>query len=331
MTSVFPASYSTLDSSALASLIAEEYGMANVKCRLITRGVGDTYLVECETNRFILRAYRCSHRTLPQITAEIELLIALKEGEVPVSYPIQALSGKYIQALNAVEGERYVVLFSYAPGKSISALSDAQLRELGHQMARFHNISSTIELSDKRWNFDVDNTLFRPLVMLKDAYIEDAEGYAWMQEGANKVNKKLSLIDTSDFSKGYCHFDFLPKNFHFDVDSVTFFDFDFLGYGWLVNDIMTFWQHLCLDVHFGKIKQEDAGKAYSRFIAGYREARPVSENELKAVPYLSLGFWLFYMGFHTTHDQFYPFIQPAQLRLRTNLVRQLMETYWPKD
>jgi Ser/Thr protein kinase RdoA (MazF antagonist) len=79
------------------------------------------------------------------------------------------------------------------------------------------------------------------------------------------------------------------------------------------------------------MKQEEADKAYSLFLHGYREVRSVSENELKAVPYLSLGFWLFYMGFHTTHDQFYPVIQPAQLKLRTNLVRQLMEKYWPGE
>jgi Ser/Thr protein kinase RdoA (MazF antagonist) len=331
MSSVFPSSYSTLDSSALASLIAEEYGMADVKCRLITRGVGDTYLIESETDKYILRAYRCSHRSLLQITAEVELLIALEEGDVPVSYPIQDISGKFIQALNAVEGERHIVLFSYAPGQSVSVLRETQLRELGRQMARFHTISSVIELSDRRWNFDVDTTLFQPLAMLQDAFIEDPEGYAWMQAAANRVKEKLSLIGSSDFSIGYCHFDFLPKNFHFEGDSVTFFDFDFLGYGWLVNDIMTFWQHLCLDVHFGKIKQEEADNAYSTFLAGYKEVRSLSENELKAVPYLSLGFWLFYMGFHTTHDQFYPVIQPAQLKLRTILVRQLMKRYWPED
>jgi Ser/Thr protein kinase RdoA (MazF antagonist) len=131
---------------------------------------------------------------LPQITAEVELLVALNEGNVPVSYPIQALSGKYIQALNAVEGERYVILFSYAPGKSISVLSEAQLRELGCQMARFHNISSTIELTGKRWNFDVDTTLLKPLAMLKDAYIEDPEGYAWMQAAADQVREKFQRI-----------------------------------------------------------------------------------------------------------------------------------------
>jgi len=101
-----------------------------------------------------------------------------------------------------------------------------------------------------------------------------------------------------------------------------------MGYGWLVNDIMTFWQHLSLDVHFGRIKQEEAHDAYAVFLEAYRAIRPLSKQELAAVPYLSLGFWLFYMQFHTTHDQFYQFIQPGHLKLRTDLIRQLMERYW---
>ncbi|WP_298737949.1 hypothetical protein [uncultured Chitinophaga sp.] len=44
-----------------------------------------------------------------------------------------------------------------------------------------------------------------------------------------------------------------PRNFHFENDSITFFDFDIVGYGWLVNDIMTFWQHLELNVYTGRM------------------------------------------------------------------------------
>jgi len=92
---------------------------------------------------------------------------------------------------------------------------------------------------------------------------------------------------------------------------------------------MTFWQHLALDVHFGRITQTVADEAYAVFLDAYREYRPLSEQELAAVPWLSLGFWLFYMHFHTTHDQFYPFVQPGHLKLRTDLVRKLMERNWP--
>ena len=331
MSAIFPASYSTLSSLALASMIAERYGIPDLRCELILRGVGDTYLVESATDRYILRAYRSSHRTLPQIRAEMEMLLALKRAEVPAAYPIQDLAGVEIQAVEAVEGERHLVLFNYAPGQPVSILNERQLRPLGHQMARFHAVSSTITLSDKRWNFDFETTLFGPIAMLKHAFREDPEGYAWVQQAARKAEKALNELGASEFAAGYCHFDFLPKNFHFVGDSITFFDFDFLGYGWLVNDIMSFWEQLCLDVHFGRMKQHEADEAYDIFLDAYGEVRPLSAVELRAVPWLSLGWWLFYMGFHTTHDQFTPLVQPAHFKLRVNLMRQLMERYWEKE
>jgi len=154
------------------------------------------------------------------------------------------------------------------------------------------------------------------------------KGYAWLQEKAALVKEKCAQLKIAEFSKGYCHFDFLPKNFHFEGNLLTFFDFDFMGYGWLVNDIMAFWQHLTLDVYTGRLTQKAAHDAYAIFLNAYREVRQVTEQELAAVPYLSLGFWLFYMGFHTTHDQFYVFIQPSHLKWTTGFLRNLVENYW---
>lgn len=295
MSHIFPASYSTLCSSALALFISEKYGLGAIRCQLMVRGVGDTYSVESASHRFIWRVYRSSHRSLPQIKAETELLLALKQAEVPVSYPIADLSGEFIQAVEAVEGMRYAVLFSYAPG---------------------------------HWKLDLETTLFRPLEMVKPIFTENAEEYVWWQTAAGQIEKKIGQINTAEFSTGYCHYDLLPKNFHFVGDSITFFDFDFLGYGWLVNDIMTFWFHLSLDVHFGRMSQESASASYAVFIAAYREHRLLSDDELALVPYLLPGFMLFGTAFHMTHDHFYPFIQPGHLKMRTSLVRQLTERYW---
>lgn len=328
MKSTFPATYSTLCPIALSSLISEKYEAGNVHCKFLVRGVGDTYLVESFETRFILRVYRSSHRSLPQIKEEVKLLQELKKANVSVSYPIPDISGGTILKIEAAEGERYAVLFCYAPGHAVKVMNDNQLRSLGHEMARFHNVSSQIRLGGERWDFDIETTLSSPLKMLKPAFTEDPEGYSWLQNAVNQVKKKLSVAQTTGFSMGYCHFDFLPKNFHFENESVTFFDFDFMGYGLLVNDIMSFWQHLILDVYTGRMTQQAADDAYRIFLDAYREYRSISEQELAAVPYLSLGFWLFYMGFHTTHDQFYAYSQPAQVKSYTRLLRHIVETYW---
>jgi Ser/Thr protein kinase RdoA (MazF antagonist) len=323
MSSVFPATYSTLSADALAALISDRYEINCLSCKLLAPGVGDTYLAETDKTQYILRVYRSSHRTGAHVLAEIQLLLAIHQAGVPVSYPIADKDGTAIQSMNAVEGERYAVLFSYAPGVSESILNEKQLYELGYQMARFHSVSASIELKGERWLYNEATTLTDPLRILQP-YL-DSDTYTWLESAVNDALAKLTLPSTRGFSSGYIHFDLMPKNFHFEEDRITFFDFDFMGYGWLVNDLMTFQQQLCVDVHFGKMTQESADKSFSIMLEGYQAVRSISDEELAAIPYLSLGFWLFYSAFHTTHDQFRPFIQPSHLKARFAMIRKMLE------
>ncbi|HEY4288875.1 MAG TPA: phosphotransferase [Puia sp.] len=318
---------------------------------MLLRGVGDTYLVRATGDamigagggaspyaapagrvdtQFILRAYRPDQRSLSQIEAETDLLLALKEREIPVSWPIADRLGLVIQSVDAIEGTKHMVLFSFAPGRSVMKLNEAQLYNLGYQMARFHMASQTIELEDRRWTFDVETMLFKPLENLRGILADDPEAYAWLQSAVKFASGKLAQLDLANLPSGICHFDFLPKNFHFDGDAITFFDFDFFGHGAFANDIMTFWQHISIDAFHGRLTPEGYSQSFADFLKGYEAVRPVSEREMAAIPYLSLGFWLFYMNFHTTHDQFYPFIQADHLKLRTDFIRKLMEKSWDK-
>lgn len=328
MAQVFAASYSTLNPLALASFIETAYALHNVQCSFLVRGVGDTYLVTTGASRYILRVYRYGLRTAGQVHAEAELLTALQKHDVPVSYPIADAANNYVQTFAAPEGERYGILFSYAQGITVNMPNAAQLQALGRAMAAFHNVSSTLQLANNRWTFDAETTLYQPLQAIKFAFAHDMESFTWLQQTATSAQQKLSALNTSAFSSGYCQFDFLPKNFHFEEDKITLFDFDFFGYGWLVNDVMTFWIHLCWEVLFGRITQDDADIAFTTFITAYRSVRPLSSTELSALPWLSPGFWIFYLGFYPTHDQFYPLLQPANLKLRVDFIRKMAGRYW---
>jgi Ser/Thr protein kinase RdoA (MazF antagonist) len=246
MNPFFPASYSTLEPTALAGLVSEKYGLSHVNCQFLLRGVGDTYLIETSgpvpgrAGRYILRAYRASHRNSAQIRAEVELLLALKRAGVEPGV-------------------------AHGPGEA------GGMGKPGEAVGT----SDPGGASGGRWRFDPETTLFGPLANLEAYFSEDPVGYAW-----------------------------------------------------LVNDIMTFWQHLVVEATLGRMTRQAADEAFALFLAAYQSCRPVSQQELEAIPYLSLGFLLFYMNFHTTHDQFYPFIQPAHLKLRLGLIQQLMTGNW---
>lgn len=325
MSAHFPVSYSTLSAPALASLIEKTYSLNQATCSLILRGVGDTYEVNTTTGKYILRVYRPTHRSLAQIQEEVDLLCALTEEEVSVAAPVAATDGSYILSLNAPEGTRHAVLFHYAPGIVLNSLRPSQAVALGREIAKFHNVSARYSQPGHRWSFDLTTTLDTPIRQLTP-YL-DSDSLAWITQTADMVKERLAAVDTSGFGTGLCHFDLLPKNFHFDGDKITLFDFDFLGHGWLVNDLMTFKQQLWLDVLMGRLTSEDAENTFATVIQGYREVRTISDEELSVIPLLAPGFWLFYSGFHTTHDQFLPFIQPAHLTQRIGMLRKLFAPY----
>ncbi|ASU34910.1 phosphotransferase enzyme family protein [Mucilaginibacter xinganensis] len=295
---IFPTQYSTLSSKALNDFISNRYELSDTQCRLLIRNVSDTYVVESLTNKYIFKIYRDAHRKLEEIKGEVELLTILTNSGAKVSYPLKDLNGNSIQAFNAAEGTRYGVLFTYAKGGVVNKMSDQQLAVLGREMAAVHNVTAEIELTHKRHTFDIHSTIIDPLERIKSVFDELPLEYAWLNQTAKTVIAAMGTIDYRHFSHGYCHYDFLPKNFHFDEgNNLTFFDFDFAGKGYLVNDITSLYIHYFLDATLGRLPREEADKAFHIFVEHYRSTRPLHDEELKAMPYFGFAFWVFYLGF----------------------------------
>jgi len=223
----FPAQYSTLSPAALKDHIENIYGLQLASCRLLSRNVSDTYLLEGSSAKYILRVYRAAYRPLVQIKGEVELLDILKDAGVPVSYPIADQSGNKIQNLNAIEGVRYAILFSYAVGKPALIPDEQQLKIIGRKIALMHNVCANCILRNERPVYDMLTTLEKPLEIIRHRFDGLPDEYDRLCKITAKTIAKLHQLDTSAFSNGYCHYDLLPKNFHFDENNnITFFDFD---------------------------------------------------------------------------------------------------------
>ncbi|REA58805.1 hypothetical protein DSL64_19230 [Dyadobacter luteus] len=287
---------------ALRSYLIKTYGLPDMRCRLLVHNVSDTYLLENDREKYIFKLYRDSHRKLEEINGEIELLNALKEAGTRISLPIADLTGSQIQSFQGAEGIRNGVLFSFANGKPTHDFYDSRLEAIGREMALIHQITTQIELKNPRRTYDIDSTLLGPLAYIKSEFTELPHEYAWLEEITAKTAEKISQFDLTKFSYGYCHYDFLPHNFHFDEhDQITFFDFDFAGKGLIANDLMTFFIHFFFDVQFKKMTQEEANLKFDIFLKAYRAVRPVSGEEIAAIPYLGFAFWLFFLEFYQLH------------------------------
>jgi Ser/Thr protein kinase RdoA (MazF antagonist) len=328
---IFPTQYSTLSSKALGQFIAQQYGFTILTCKLLVHGVSDTYILQGDEAKYILKIYRAAHRSLDEIIGEVELLDILKERGCKVAYPIPDLQGRKVQEFNAIESVRHGVLYSFAPGKASNQLTEEQFRIVGREMATIHNVASTIELQSHRKQYDIASTIERPLKVLEECfagYKKDAE-YAWLVEASGKIAKHIGSLDTSTFSYGYCHYDYFTKNFFFDEDNnITVFDFDFMGKGFLANDLASIFVYFFIRNNL-KISEKDIFTDFDIVVAGYKEVRHISDEELKAVPALGFALLLFYLGFQyeNVEDWSNYFWGPNYLSERIGVMKQYYELY----
>jgi len=327
----FPAQYSTLSAVALKDHLIEAYRLnAATSCRLLIRNVSDTYILENSDQKYIFKIYRDAHRKYYEIEAELELLNILKAAGNSVSYPITDLGGKQIQQFNAIEGIRNGVLFSFAEGKVILDLEHQHLTQLGHDIAKLHQTTSTIKLKNPRPVFNFETTLYEPLRDLKPHFAEMPDEYEYLLQVADRVVKKFDEFDTSKFSYGYCHYDFFPKNFHFaETGKITFFDFDFAGQGYLINDLMTFLNHYFFHQLNNLISKDQAEEDFNVFLKAYQEVRPLTEDELSAIPYLGITFQIFFLKFfYDNYDDWSNiFLTPRYTRNRVTVIKKWEEMY----
>jgi len=330
MQSFFPAQYSTLSAKALNTYLAHAYNLKGFTCRLLIRNVSDTYILQNGERKYIFKIYRDSHRKLEEIEAEVELLNLLKENGNSVSYPIQDFSGKHIQHFNAIEGPRNGILFSYAEGQVIQDLEEKHLIQIGKDIAKLHNTTSAIKLKNKRIVFNFDTTLFEPLRTLKPHFVDMQDEFQYLEKLSNQVIKKFEEFDTTKFSYGYCHYDFFPKNFHFDGSGkITFFDFDFAGEGFLINDLMSFLNHFFFHGLNNQLTKDQAETDFNTFLIAYQTIRKLSNDEIAAIPYLGISFHIFFLKFfYDNYDDWSNiFLTPKYIKNRVKLIRKWVEMY----
>lgn len=328
---IFPVQYSTLSAKALGERIAAHYGITVTQCRFLLRGVSDTYVINTKGQvKYVFKLYRDVHRSLREIKGEIELLQVLGKGGARVVQPVPAADGSMLLPLQAPEGRRNGVLFTFAKGKAIGSFSGEQLEIIGREMAFNHNITAKVQLQWERRAYNTETTVLRPLSLLEPAFEDYPEGYVLLKNTAGQVMRQLAAYDTSAFGTGYCHYDYFPHNFFFDEENgFTLFDFDFAGKGFLVYDLATLYVHFFFDRLYREKPEAAAQAAFDRIIAGYRQLRSLSEAELKAMPLLAYQMLLFYLGFQYENfeDWSNPFFSTRYLKERVGAMERFADLF----
>ena len=280
---------------ALIATVLPNYPISKPQtCLLYKRGLNDTYLVETQSERYILRVYRKGWRTKEEIDFELELLEFLHNKNLPVAYPIKREDG-FTTEIAAPEGKRYAAIFSYAPGTVNQKLNLEQSQRLGQVLAIIHqnldNFSSSFSRPHLNNEYLLDWAMGKiaPLYLHRRSDLEDIH----IQTEEIKTQLEALKLPTSTPEYGICVGDVHAGNAHFDEENQpTLFDFDQCGYGWRAFDIAKF-------MHIAITWKIDV-KVRNSFLEGYQAIRQLNVAELASIPIFIKAAHIWVMGIGTS-------------------------------
>ena len=289
-----PASSSTISTTFLESVIDKKYSLVRYsKCEIIRLGINHTYLINVGKEKLILRVYVKEWRSQQEIQAELELLLFLKENNISVSYPIPDKNGKYIQPINAIEGERHAVLFSFAEGETIRNPSEEIYFSLGEMMAKIHQV--TIHKTIPRKTYNAQTLVGWADQTLQDFFSEPSEELNYVDRALKIISKKFNEVDSIFLRQGVVHLDIWSDNFKIkNSRDITLFDFDNCGNGWLFLDLA----YTIMIMFKDEPDKEIFKKKLERFYNGYGSITSITDQEKELIPYGGLAIWLYYSGIH---------------------------------
>jgi len=288
----FPVTDSTLSAVHLALFVKEKYGLSeNASCKIFRTGINHTYMISDNEDKYVLRIYSYNWRTETEIMEELRLLILLKDNHINVSYPIKDKAKNYINTLQAPEGFRYAVLFSFAEGKKVRNLTEKTCYIIGSLMANIHK--TTINQKVNRIEYNANTLTQLPYQYATKHFSESVEEMQFVKRAGEHLTTLFGKVNSDKLRYGVVHLDLWYDNMSIEDESViTVFDFDFCGNGWLLLDIAYFTMQLFNTEPDAKLFKSKVESFYN----GYQKVTPISNEEKALIPEAGLAIWIFYLG-----------------------------------
>jgi Ser/Thr protein kinase RdoA (MazF antagonist) len=274
----FPTVYSTLSSEALVAKVLCNYEIGTVtRCQFWNRGLSDVYIVETQTQPYVLRVSHCHWRSKSDIDFELELLDFLHQRQLPVSHPLRTQDDRLSIELNAPEGKRYATLFTYAPGQvALGDLNLAQSQKLGKTVAKIHQAGLDFHTDCYRQALTLEHLLDDSLGAISPFLQHRSNDLVFLQDVVNCLKQQLQDFAQEPPFWGICWGDPHSGNAHFtNNNEITLFDFDQCGYGWRAFELGKFLQ-VGMRTGIGHNIRE-------AFLSGYQEVQAITSRELDSL------------------------------------------------
>lgn len=324
----FPVIASIVSPIEIGKFISNKYQLKdNFDCKLFRTGVNHTYFVSNQNSKYVVRVYCHNWRTEIEIEEELKLLKLLKKHNVSVSTPILDKNGNLIQKINAPEGVRHVVLFTFAEGEKMRFMTSETCSAIGSIMAKMHNITASKKI--RRIDYNTDVLMYKAYDKLSKFFSEDLDEMIYLKQISSKIAEHFEESDFSEKQKGIVHLDIWYDNLSVNKENeITIFDFDNCGNGPLILDIGYF----CKQLFFIETDKNEYEIKVDSFLNSYIEERNLSEKELKLIPEAGASIFVFYLGVQAQRfDWSNIFLTENYLKMFVGRIKNWLDYYEEKN
>jgi Ser/Thr protein kinase RdoA (MazF antagonist) len=301
MAETFPTINSTLSANGLGELIQQKYNLSDkTECSVFRLAMNHLYIVHDGENKYVFRVYTYNWRTKLEIEEELRLLLHLKGADRQVAFPIAGKLNDYIQEIEAPEGKRFGVLFSYAKGIKTAKFTHQTSFLIGQALAKVHQSTENFEVN--RISYNTHNLIDNAFLRTKKFFNKNNSEIDFLEKLSAFLIMKIDSIDKQKMRYGSVHLDVWFDNLHIhDEQKITFFDFDFCGNGYLCFDISYFLYQLLAT----NLDEEEYQVKAASFLKGYETVTEIGNEEKKFLPYACLAIMIYYISVQCDRFEFW--------------------------
>jgi Ser/Thr protein kinase RdoA (MazF antagonist) len=286
---LLPVTHSVIASDALLQHVAHSYEIGEPRsCELLCSGSSDTYLLNTSDKLYVARVYRTRWRSLPEVEYELALLKYLATRGISVPMPIADKVNLLTHTLSAPEGSRCLALFGYVEGSPVSFQNTNHAYLAGQAAAQIHAASDDFVRPCTRSHLDLASLVDEPLSAIRPLLVSRPDACEYLEGLAGRLRPRAESVISGDLDWGLCHGDFGHKNLLLNANGgLTVLDFDHCAMGWRVYDFTSI---------YGDAARQGRLDLYESFLNGYTQVRPLSAENLAAVPLFRALRHLFMLG-----------------------------------
>ena len=307
--------------SSIASYLAEHYGLAEpVDVRELEPGANRNFLVTSQGRRYVFRVYTDHDfyvRNPDAYRYELDLLVYLREYELPVPEPVKRLDRERLSVMGAASntstgapsdprdvstagpqpGARCGALFHFFEGEEHVTwhpeVNEPVVISFGAAVAEIHQRADQFARPYCRHHFDLQYLLDGPLQTLESILTERrGQDLAFFKKYADQMRRQISALGKGKDIYGLIHADLHVGNILYHPENgYCILDFDQCAFGWRAYDVATFLYNINETV-----PDHLTDEIWRCFLEGYNQVRPLTRAELDCLPVFANAWTLWDIG-----------------------------------